>query len=196
MKENVYKHLIITKTDVQDSVSVLRKTWKTIRCKVTREKKRPGTHGIQIYRLRSRSHVRWRDFKPAVDAACVCSLCGRAVITKVLHQCMQKNIYILFINTLNLSTAYICIISISYLSRIVQDGFLCQFWHFLVRESRWIWIALHSHFCWYKAGSSLKNARCIMINLCSWRIDAKKNKKRKWTFLTHWIQSKWNWNVR
>lgn len=90
MKENVYKHLIITKTDVQDSVSVLRKTWKTIRCKVTRGKKRPGTHGIQIYRLRSRSHVRWRDFKPAVDAACVCSLCGRAVITKVLHQCMQK----------------------------------------------------------------------------------------------------------
>lgn len=126
MKENVYKHLIITKTDVQDSVSVLRKTWKTIRCKVTREKKRPGTHGIQIYRLRSRSHVRWRDFKPAVDAACVCSLCGRAVITKVLHQCMQKNIYILFKNTLNLSTAYICIISISYLSRIVQDGFLCH----------------------------------------------------------------------
>lgn len=93
MKENVYKHLIITKTDVQDSVSVLRKTWKTIRCKVTRGKKRPGSHGIQIYRLRSRSHVRWRDFKPAVDAACVCSLCGRAVITKVLHQCMQK-IYI------------------------------------------------------------------------------------------------------
>lgn len=90
MKENVYKHLIITKTDVQDSVSVLRKTWKTIRCKVTRGKKRPGTHGIQIYRLRSRSHVRWRDFKPAVDAACVCSLCGGAVITKVLHQCMQK----------------------------------------------------------------------------------------------------------
>lgn len=126
MKENVYKHLIITKTDVQDSVSVLRKTWKTIRCKVTREKKRPGTRGIQIYRLRSRSHVRWRDFKPAVDAACVCSLCGRAVITKVLHQCMQKYIYILFINTLNLSTAYICIISISYLSRIVQDGFLCH----------------------------------------------------------------------
>lgn len=126
MKENVYKHLIITKTDVQDSVSVLRKTWKTIRCKVTRGKKRPWTHGIQIYRLRSRSHVRWRDFKPAVDAACVCSLCGRAVITKVLHQCMQKNKYILFVNTLNLSTVYICIISISYLSRIVQDGFLCH----------------------------------------------------------------------
>lgn len=117
MKENVYKHLIITKTDVQDSVSVLRKTWKTIRCKVRRGKTRPGTHGIQIYRLRSRSHVRWRDFKPAVDAACVCSLCGGAVITKVLHQCMQKYIYILFINTLNLSIAYICIISISYLSR-------------------------------------------------------------------------------
>lgn len=52
-----------------------------------------------------------------------------------------------------------------------------EFWHFLVRESRWIWIALHSHFCWYKAGSSLKNARCIMINLCSWRIDAKKKNK-------------------
>lgn len=28
MKENVYKHLIITKTDVQDSVSVLRKNMK------------------------------------------------------------------------------------------------------------------------------------------------------------------------
>lgn len=169
MKENVYKHLIITKTDVQDSVSVLRKTWKTIRCKVTRGKKRPGNHGIQIYRLRSRSHVRWRDFKPAVDAACVCSLCGRAVITKVLHQCMQKNIYILFKNTLNLSTAYICIISISYLSCIVQDGFFFMssiaFWHFLVRESRWIGIALQLYYCGYKAGSTLKNAGCIIISI-------------------------------
>lgn len=167
MKENVYKHLIITKTDVQDSVSVLRKTWKTIRCKVTREKKRPGTHGIQIYRLRSRSHVRWRDFKPAVDAACVCSLCGRAVITKVsMHA--KKYIYILFINTLNLSTAYICIISISYLSRIVQDGLFMSsiaFWHFQVRESRWIWIALQLYYCGYKAGSTLKNAGCIIISI-------------------------------
>lgn len=99
---------------------------------------------------------------------------GEQSLQKYYINACKKNIYILFKNTLNLSTAYICIISISYLSRIVQDGFLCQFWHFLVRESRWIWIALHSHFCWYKAGSSLKNARCIMINLCSWRIDAKK----------------------
>lgn len=174
MKENVYKHLIITKTDVQDSVSVLRKTWKTIRCKVTRGKKRPGTHGIQIYRLRSRSHVRWRDFKPGGCSLCVFSLWGSSHYKSITSMHAKKYIYSVckyfeFINCI-----YICIISISYLSRIVQDGFLCQFWHFLVRESRSIWIALHSHFCWYKAGSSLKNARCIMINLCSWRIDAKK----------------------
>lgn len=126
MKENVYKHLIITKTDVQDSVSVLRKTWKTIRCKVTRGKKRPGTHGIQIYRLRSRSHVRWRDFKPGGCSLCVFSLWGSSHYKSITSMHAKKNIYILFINTLNLSTAYICIISISYLSRIVQDGFLCH----------------------------------------------------------------------
>lgn len=148
MKENVYKHLIITKTDVQDSVSVLRKTWKTIRCKVARGKKRLGTHGIHIYRLRSRSHVRWRDFKPAVDAACVCSLCGRAVITKVLHQCMQKNIiiysvykYFEFINCIYMYNIHFVFIAhragwVFFMSSIA-------FWHFLVRESRWTWIALH-----------------------------------------------------
>lgn len=66
MKENVYKHLIITKTDVQDSVSVLRKTWKTIRCKVARGKKRPGTHGIQKKQIKisfsrkmTRFQTRW-----------------------------------------------------------------------------------------------------------------------------------------
>lgn len=126
MKENVYKHLIITKTDVQDSVSVLRKTWKTIRCKVTRGKKHPGTHGIQIYRLRSRSHVRWRDFKPGGCSLCVFSLWESSHYKSITSMHAKKYIYILFINTLNLSTAYICIISISYLSRIVQDGFLCH----------------------------------------------------------------------
>lgn len=126
MKENVYKHLIITKTDVQDSVSVLRKTWKTIGCKVTREKTRPGTHGIQIYRLRSRSHVRWRDFKPGGCSLCVFSLWGSSHYKSITSMHAKKYIYILFINTLNLSTAYICIISISYLSRIVQDGVLCH----------------------------------------------------------------------
>lgn len=126
MKENVYKHLIITKTDVQDSVSVLRKTWKTIRCKVTRGKKRPGTHGIQIYRLRSRSHVRWRDFKPGGCSLCVFSLWESSHYKSITSMHAKKYIYILFKNTLNLSTAYICIISISYLSRIVQDGFLCH----------------------------------------------------------------------
>lgn len=93
MKENVYKHLIITKTDVQDSVSVLRKTWKTIRCKVTREKKRPGTHGIQIYRLRSRSHVRWRDFKPGGCSLCVFSLWGSSHY-KSITSMHAKKIYI------------------------------------------------------------------------------------------------------
>lgn len=98
MKENVYKHLIITKTDVQDSVSVLRKTWKTIRCKVRRGKKRPGTHGIQIYRLRSRSHVRWRDFKPGGCSLCVFSLWESGHYKSIyLHQCMQK-IYIYSVN--------------------------------------------------------------------------------------------------
>lgn len=126
MKENVYKHLIITKTDVQDSVSVLRKTWKTIRCKVTRGKKRPGTHGIQIYRLRSRSHVRWRDFKPGGCSLCVFSLWESSHYKSITSMHAKKYIYILFKNTLNLSTAYICIISISYLSRIVQVGFLCH----------------------------------------------------------------------
>lgn len=170
MKENVYKHLIITKTDVQDSVSVLRKTWKTIRCKVTRGKKRPGTHGIQIYRLRSRSHVRWRDFKPAVDAACVCSLCGGAVITKVLHQCMQIYIYILFKNTLNLSTVYMIMYNIHFVFIAHHAGWVffmssIAFWHFLVRESRWIGIALQLYYCGYKAGSTLKNAGCIIISI-------------------------------
>lgn len=144
MKENVYKHLIITKTDVQDSVSVLRKTWKTIRCKVARGKKRPGTHGIQIYRLRSRSHVRWRDFKPGGCSLCVFSL-WESSHYKSITSMHAKNIYIFCLKILWIYQLhiYICIISISYLSRIVQDGFLCQFWHFLVRESRWIWIALH-----------------------------------------------------
>lgn len=168
MKENVYKHLIITKTDVQDSVSVLRKTWKTIRCKVTRGKKRPGTHGIQIYRLRSRSHVRWRDFKPGGCSLCVFSLWGSSHYKSITSMHAKKYIYILFINTLNLSTAYICIISISYLSRIVQDGFFMSsiaFWHFLVRESCWIGIALQLYYCGYKAGSTLKNAGCIIISI-------------------------------
>lgn len=168
MKENVYKHLIITKTDVQDSVSVLRKTWKTIRCKVTRGKKRPGTHGIQIYRLRSRSHVRWRDFKPGGCSLCVFSLWGSSHYESITSMHAKKYIYSVckyfeFINCI-----YICIISISYLSRIVQDGLFMSsiaFWHFHVRESRWIWIALQLYYCGYKAGSTLKNAGCIIISI-------------------------------
>lgn len=124
MKENVYKHLIITKTDVQDSVSVLRKTWKTIRCKVRRGKKRPGTHGIQIYRLRSRSHVRWRDFKPGGCSLCVFSL-WESSHYKSITSMHAKKIYIFCLKILWIYQLYIwlCIISISYLSRIVQDGF-------------------------------------------------------------------------
>lgn len=51
---------------------------------------------------------------------------GEQSLRKYYINACKKYIYILFINTLNLSTAYICIISISYLSRIVQDGFLCH----------------------------------------------------------------------
>lgn len=138
MKENVYKHLIITKTDVQDSVSVLRKTWKTIRCKVTSGDSWDTNIQIKISfsRKMTRFQTRW------MQLVCVLFV-GEQSLQKYYINACKKNIYILFKNTLNLSTAYICIISISYLSRIVQDGFLCQFWHFLVRESRWIWIALH-----------------------------------------------------
>lgn len=114
MKENVYKHLIITKTDVQDSVSVLRKTWKTIRCKVTRGKKRPGTHGIQIYRLRSRSHVRWRDFKPGGCSLCVFSLWESSHYKSITSMHANIYIYILFKNTLNLSTVYMIMYNIHF----------------------------------------------------------------------------------
>lgn len=137
MKENVYKHLIITKTDVQDSVSVLRKTWKTIRCKVTRGKTRPGTHGIQIYRLRSRSHVRWRDFKPGGCSLCVFSLWESSHYKSITSMHAKKK-YIFCLKILWIYQLYIwlCIISISYLSRIMQDGFfLCHQLHFDIFSS-------------------------------------------------------------
>lgn len=168
MKENVYKHLIITKTDVQDSVSVLRKTWKTIRCKVTRGKKRPGTHGIQIYRLRSRSHVRWRDFKPGGCSLCVFSLWGSSHYKSITSMHAKKYIYSVckyfeFINCIYMYNIHFVFIAhragwFFFMSSIA-------FWHFLVRESRWIGIALQLYYCGYKAGSTLKNAGCIIISI-------------------------------
>lgn len=135
MKENVYKHLIITKTDVQDSVSVLRKTWKTIRCNVTREKKRPGTHGIQIYRLRSRSHVRWRDFKPGGCSLCVFSLWGSSHYKSITS--MHANIYIYsvykyfeFINCI-----YMYNIHFVFIAHRAGWFFLCHQLHFDIFSS-------------------------------------------------------------
>lgn len=61
---------------------------------------------------------------------------GEQSLQKYYINACKKYIYILLINTLNLSTAYICIISISYLSRIVQDGFfLCHQLHFDIFKS-------------------------------------------------------------
>lgn len=126
MKENVYKHLIITKTDVQDSVSVLRKTWKTIRCKVTRGKKRPGTHGIQIYRLRSRSHVRWRDFKPGGCSLCVFSL-WESSHYKSITSMHAKKIYIFCLKILWIYQLHIYMYNIHFVFIAYRAG-----WSFYV----------------------------------------------------------------
>lgn len=57
----------------------------------------------------------------------MCSLCGRAVVTKVLYQCMQKK-YILFINTLNLSTTcrYTYNIHFVFITHREDAWFLCH----------------------------------------------------------------------
>lgn len=130
MKENVYKHLIITKTDVQDSVSVLRKTWKTIRCKVTRGKKRPGTHGIQIYRLRSRSHVRWRDFKPGGCSLCVFSLWGSSHYKSITSMHAKKYIYSVYKYFEFINCIYMYNIHFVFIAHRAGWFFLCHQLHF------------------------------------------------------------------
>lgn len=92
MKENVYKHLIITKTDVQDSVSVLRKTWKTIRCKVTRGKKSGDSWDTNIQikisfsRKMTRFQTRW------MQLVCVLFV-GEQSLQKYYINACKKNIY-------------------------------------------------------------------------------------------------------
>lgn len=84
-----------------------------------------------------------------MDAACVCSLCGRAVVTKVLYQCMQKK-YILFINTLNLSTRYTYNIHFVFITHREDAWFLCHQRNFDIFSS---------------ANSAESELRCINITV-------------------------------
>lgn len=80
--------------------------------------------GYKKYRLRSRSHVRWRDFKPDGCSLCVFSLWESSRYKSIISMHAKK--YILFINTLNLSTRYTYNIHFVFITHREDAWFLCH----------------------------------------------------------------------
>lgn len=80
--------------------------------------------GYKKYRLRSRSHVRWRDFKPDGCSLCVFSLWESSRYKSIISMHAKK--YILFINTLNLSTRYTYNIHFVFIAHREDAWFLCH----------------------------------------------------------------------
>lgn len=89
--------------------------------------------GYKKYRLRSRSHVRWRDFKPDGCSLCVFSLWESSRYKSIISMHAKK--YILFINTLNLSTRYTYNIHFVFITHREDAWFLCHQMNFDIFSS-------------------------------------------------------------
>lgn len=146
--------------------------------------------GYKKYRLRSRSHVRWRDFKPDGCSLCVFSLWESSRYKSIISMHAQK--YILFINTLNLSTRYTYNIHFVFITHREDAWFLCHQMNFDIfssansaeSELRCNNITVDIH---VKQGclGKMQNLDALwLVFLTNWRKKIRKSK-----FWTHWIQS-------
>lgn len=128
--------------------------------------------GYKKYRLRSRSHVRWRDFKPDGCSLCVFSLWESSRYKSIISMHAKK--YILFINTLNLSTRYTYNIHFVFIAHREDAWFLCHQRNFDIFSS---------------ANSAESELRCnnITVDIKLGCLGKMQNLDALWlVFLTNW----------
>lgn len=128
--------------------------------------------GYKKYRLRSRSHVRWRDFKPDGCSLCVFSLWESSRYKSIISMHAKK--YILFINTLNLSTRYTYNIHFVFITHREDAWFLCHQRNFDIFSS---------------ANSAESELRCnnITVDIKQGCLGKMQNLDALWlVFLTNW----------
>lgn len=144
--------------------------------------------GYKKYRLRSRSHVRWRDFKPDGCSLCVFSLWESSRYKSIISMHAKK--YILFINTLNLSTRYTYNIHFVFITHREDAWFLCHQMNFDIfssANSAESELRCNNITVDIKQGclGKMQNLDALwLVFLTNWRKKIRKSK-----FWTRWIQS-------